>query len=286
MAETKRTQSEQNPSEDVDPRRLLAQRYMQKAHDELAAKEADRPGAKRQRPERRSGQRAGTPRLADLKPSISSSTLLHGMMLMFVLTIASLATLFCYTLMNQIFVVGRVIALPVGILVYIGLSYASACYLGVIESTSRGHTTPDDVLTGDWRDWFWTMPATFGILAATAGLGWLISRAAPSATWEIIGVTVWLFYPVLQLSTLETGSFVSLISLPVLSTLFTRPIMWMTLYGLSFVLGITVAGLGAATWRDPPFLTMLWMGPIAAVALLVYGWLLGQTARWMSVGGR
>lgn len=277
MAETK-----SKSSDDVDPRHRLAQRYLQNAHDDLATKDAGKPKSQR----RRSADRTGKPTLADLKPSIGNATFLHGLMLMLVLTVAALAAVLCYLMLNQVFVVGRVIALPAGILVAIGLSYASACYLGVIESTSHGHTTPEDALTGDWRDWFWTLPATFGIFAATAGLGWLFSRLAPTATWEIIGVTVWLFYPVLQLSTLETGSFMSPISLPVLSTLFTRPVMWMTLYGLSFVLAIAIAGLGTATWRDPPFLTMLWMGPITSVALLVYAWLLGQAARWMTVGGR
>ncbi len=120
----------------------------------------------------------------------------------------------------------------------------------------------------------------------TTGLGWAISRFAPSATWPIISGTVWLLYPVFQLSTLETGSFALPISVPVLSTLATRPLIWMSLYGLSFVLASVVAWLGQATWRDPPYLTMLWMGPVATVALMIYAWLIGQLARWFAIGGR
>jgi len=280
MAETKK-------QDEVDPRHRMAQRYMQAARDELAAKEADQPKAQRQRQARTEGPRAeGQPTLADFKPSISGSTFIHGLMLMFVLTGAALGLVLCYSLLNTVFVAGRVIALPVGVLIFLGLSYASALYLGIIESTSHGHTTPDDALEGDWRDWFWTMPASWGILAVTAGLGWAISRVAPSATWPIIGGTVWLLYPVLQLSTFETGSPTSLLSLPILSTLATRPLIWMSHFGLSFFLASTVAWLGQATWRDPPYVTMLWMGPIGAIAILIYAWLLGQLARWFAIGGR
>ena len=127
--------------------------------------------------------------------------------------------------------------MPVGILIFIGLSYASALYLGIIESTSHGHTTPDDQLQGDWRDWFWTLPATLGVLLMAMFVGWLISRFATESTWPIIGVTIWLLYPVLQLSTLETGSPAQPFSLPVLSSLPTRPLIWMTIYGVSFLLG-------------------------------------------------
>ncbi len=149
MAETKK-------QEDVDPRHRLAQRYMQTARDELAAKEADQPKTQRQRPSHSACQ----PTLVDLKPSISGSTFIHGLMLMFVLTGASLGSVLCYSLMNTVFVAGRVITMPIGVLIFLGLSYASAVYLGIVESTSRGHTTPDDALVGDWRDWFWSMPAS------------------------------------------------------------------------------------------------------------------------------
>ena len=277
MAESKTTSSDE-----TDPRRLLAQRYMQAAHDDLAAKDLEKPKMQRQRPRRLEGK----PTWADLRPSISSSTYLHGLLVLFVLTGGLLALAVCYAIMNTLFVAGRVIALPAGILCFIGLSYCSAFYLGVIESTAQGHTEPDDALTGDWRDWFWTLPATVGVLLMTAGIGWLISRLAPDSTWTIIGVTIWLLYPVLQLSTLETGSIASPISLPVLSTLATRPLMWATLFGISFLLGKGVSSLTQVFWPARPFVTMLLVGPIATLSLLIYAWLLGQLARWLTIGGR
>ncbi len=275
MAETKKQQ-------EIDPRHRLAQKYMQRAHDEISAKEAKKPQSQRQRPQRL----AGKPTLADLRPSISSSTLLHGMMLMGVITVVLLLCTATYLLLNLAFIAGRVIALPVGITIFIGLSYSSAVFLGIVESTSHGHTEPDSAVEGDWRDWFWTMPATWGIVLASAGIGWLLSRLEPESTVTIIGAALWIVYPILQLSTLETGSIGAPISPPVLRSLATRPLIWMTFFAISFLLWKSVVWLAAATWRDPPFLTMLWMGPITTVAFLLYAWSLGQLARWLTIGGR
>lgn len=268
--------------QNLDPRQRLAQKYMQQAHDDLSAREADKPKTQRQRSRRLEGK----PKLSDLRPSISSSTLLHGMMLMLVITAVLLVSTANYLLLNIAFLAGRVIALPVGILIFIGLSYSSAFYLGIVESTSHGHTEPDSALAGDWRDWFWTMPATWGVLLAAAGVGWLVSRVVPDSTAAIIGLAMWLGYPILQLSTLETGSLAAPISPPVLRTLATRPLIWITFFAISFVLWKGLVWLGAATWRDPPFLTMLWMGPITTVVLVIYAWSLGQLARWLTIGGR
>lgn len=267
---------------DIDPRHRMAQRYLQTARDDLAAKEAEKPKPQRRRPTRL----AEKPTLADLKPSIAASTVVHAILLSAALSAGFMTVTICFAIMDSMFLVGRVIALPAGILMSIGLSYASAFFLGVIESTSHGYTTPDDMLTGDWRDWFWTLPSTLGVLFMATMLGWLISRVAPDSTWMILGISVWLCYPVLQLSTLETGSFTAPISLPVLGTLATRPLIWISLFGISFVLGRGVYQLTQITWPQRPLLTAFLLGPIAAVALFVYAWLLGQVARWLTIGGR
>ncbi|MEM8945717.1 MAG: hypothetical protein AAGD11_11080 [Planctomycetota bacterium] len=275
MAETKQQQ-------EVDPRHRLAQKYMQRAHQDLAAKEAEKPASQRERPRHLQGK----PTLADLRPSISSSTLMHGMLLMLVITAVALASTVNYLMLNMAFLVGRAIALPVGILIFIGLSYASALYLGIVESTANGHTEPDSQLLGDWRDWFWTMPASWGILLASAGIGWLVSRVIPGSTATTISLTIWLAYPILQLSTLETGSPAGMISPPILKSLVGRPVAWIAFLAFSFALWHTIGWVAAATWRDPPFLTMLLMGPFVTLIFLIYAWSLGQLARWIAFDTR
>ena len=267
---------------DADPRHRLAQKYLQTAHDDITCKDAEKPKTQRLRPSHLQGK----PTLADLRPSISGSAIVHGILLSLLMIVVLMLSTMCYALLDTAFLAGRAIAVPVGILIFIGLSYTSAFYLGIIESTANGHTEPDAQLKGDWRDWFWTMPSTWGVLLASAGLGWFISRFNPESTWSILGATIWLGYPILQLSTLETGSFAEPFSFPVLRTLATRPLIWITLFALSFALWRGFVWVALATWRDPPYLTMLWMGPIVTFSLLLYAWLLGQLARWLAIGGR
>jgi hypothetical protein len=266
---------------DVDPRKAMAQRYLEKARAELAAKEAERPIHRRSEPESDTSVTLG-----HLRPRLSGSTYIHLLLLVPLVTLAGLAILWCYVLLNFDVLVGRVIALPTGILLYVAISYASAYYLGLIESTSRGETNPDESLRGDWRDWFWLVPSTVGMFAAAAGIGYLLSLPFPNARWEVIGITTLLLYPNMQLSCLETGSPLSPFSLPILSTLGTRSLMWVSLYGISFVGAVLLSTVAKSSWRDPPYFTVMVMGPLITIALLIYGLLLGTAARWLSLKGR
>lgn len=271
--------AEQSREVQPDPRHLLAQRRMQAAHEELSAKEAASSTSKRKRHSTHEGELA----LAELMPSISGSTIVHCILLMIVIVLCDLSVLGCVILLSVVPIAAWATCLAAGVLNAVGLSYASAYYLGVIESTSNGHTTPDQALREDWRTWFWTLPASLGMLALAAIVGYGISRPFPEATLEIIGVTVWLLYPLLQLSSLETGSPLSPVSLPVLRTLVTRPAAWIVFYALSFLFLLLGYGLIQLTWRDPPILTVLLGGPLEAVGLLGYGWMLGQLGRWLTL---
>jgi hypothetical protein len=192
----------------------------------------------------------------------------------------------CYVLLDLAFIAGRIIALPTAVIIFLALSYGSAFYLGIVESTSHGRTSPDDALSGSWQGWFWSLPSTLGMAAAAAGIGWLVSLPFAGAGWEVIGVTAVLLYPLLQLSMLETGSALAPISLKVFRTLGTRPLAWISVYAVTLVIFTLVALLARVAWRDPPYVTMLVMGPVATIALLVYGLLLGTLARWFTLKGK
>jgi len=265
------------PAEE-NPRHGMAQRYMQAAHDELAAKEAAKPRSQRTRP-------SGEPSAVTFLPSISLSTILHVVLLMPALTFAGLATLWCYVLLDTYFIAGRIVVIPTGIVLFATASYASAFYIGIIESTSHGHTSPDDTLAGGWQDWFWTMPSTLGMLVIAIGVGYGISVVTPQETVRVTALTAWLAYPILQLSSLETASPLAPLSIPILRTLVTRPIAWILFYANSLAVFAIVVFIAKAAWRDPPYFTVAVMGPILAVVLLIYAWLLGQLARWLALRG-
>ena len=81
--------SKNQPSTETDPRRRLAQKYLQAANEELDAKEAEKPRAQRKRPTNSDGQ----PTLANLTPSVAGSTFVHAILLSILLTLAALAAI-------------------------------------------------------------------------------------------------------------------------------------------------------------------------------------------------
>jgi hypothetical protein len=265
-------QAQQSPP--IDPRVALAQQYLKKAEAELAEKEAAQP-----RSRRRARPGGAGPRPFSL--SIAPSTLIHIVLAALAFTFAAFAVTLTYHMLHVNFVVGRVIALPSGIIAAAALSYLSVCFLDVIESTSIGHTNVD-TLQGDWRDWFWTLPATVGMLAVAAAVGWILSLVLPVNVWFLIAMCALLLYPVFQLSSLEAGSPVVPLSLPVVQSIQRRPLAWFVVYAISFAVVGVLSFVGRAAWRDPPYATILVLGPLVAVALFFYAWLLGQLAHLIS----
>jgi hypothetical protein len=269
----------------LDPRAALAQQYLAKAQSKLAAEEAAAP---------RAARRAATAHLPDqagLSLSIEKSIFAHVLLSAAAITFVALMLLLIYAFMSQtgapggmIGVVVQSIAIPAGLVAFALLSYVSVCFLGIVESTSRGHTEVRDALYGGWREWFWTLPSTAGMLILAAAVGWALSYFASASVWPFIFVTVVLGYPILQLSTLETGSPLAPVSLAVVRSLVLRPVAWLVFYVISVALLGAIWLVAVAAWRDPPYVTMLVVGPIVTGALFFYGWLLGQLANFISSG--
>ncbi len=283
MPEGKRsTSSAQRPPQrqsrqaDVDPRAVLAQSYLQSARAKLAEEEAAKPRAQRR------AEQGSAP--SGFSLSVAPATFLHVALGALALTIAFLALTLAYHMMHVDFTVGRVVGLSTGVLTAAVLGYLSVCYLGVIESTSTGQTNVDS-LSGDWREWFWTLPASVGMFALSAALGWVLSLTLPIGVWPLIAVSVLITYPIFQLSSLETGSPAQPLSLPVLASLAKHPRAWFAMYALSLAAVNAVWLVARLSWHDPPYVTMLVLGPVVTVALYFYAWLLGQLARVISAGG-
>lgn len=253
----------------VDPRKALADKMIRDAQARLEAESA--PPARQSR--RRQHASSASPRIV---LSLDSAVFVHFVLGMAALTVAALACLFCYHMLYTMFVLGRVLALPTGMLTAVVLSYLSVCYLGVIESTANGRTTLDDHVTGEWRDWFWSLPSTFGMLAWAGFLGYLVTMPMAEGRWPVVGLFTWALYPVLQLSVLENEFPLVPFSLPVLRTLLVRPASWFVFYFCSAVPVAVTAVIGWASFVDPPYVTVLCTAPAAAVALFVYAWLFGQ----------
>jgi hypothetical protein len=259
----------------VDPRLALAQQYLKSASIDLAEKAAEQPKAHRAA----AASRGDGPRAFSL--SITPATFVHVLLAMVVFTFAALSVLWCFHLLMVNFVAGRIVALPTGVVVFAAASYLSALFLSVIESTSTGQTEVDS-LPGDWRDWFWTMPSTLGMFAVAAFIGWFLSLGLPLDVWLLIGLCGLLLYPILELSTLENGSPIAPLSLPVLQSIVKHPFGWFIFYAVTFAMANVLWAVTRLAWRDPPYVTILITGPLVALALLFYAWLLGQLAYLIS----
>ncbi|MDC0937142.1 hypothetical protein OAS39_12725 [Pirellulales bacterium] len=265
------------PNEPLDPRHAIAQRMLQRANADLAKEEARDP----HRPPASDLGVGPLMPIAELRPRIDPSVIAHGAMLALGITFALLALATCYHLMNMMFIAGRALALPAGLILAASVSYASTLYLNIIESTSNGQTTVENALDGGWQEWFWTLPNTLGMVAVAAFAAWGLALLIPDHTTMTTIAAITIIYPVAQLSSLENAS-LSPISLPVIRTLMTRPLAWWIFFAASVLLFTGIVTLAKLSWRDPPYVTMLIMGPATTSALLVYSWMLGTLARALS----
>jgi hypothetical protein len=140
------------PGPEDDPRAALARQYLQSAEAKLAAEAAAKPRRRR----------AAGKREAGFRFVIAPATFMHAALAALALTLVLLALVLTYHMLHVNFVVGRVVALPTGVLTAAVLGYMSVCYLGIIESTSTGETNVD-ALSGDWQVWLWPLPASLGM---------------------------------------------------------------------------------------------------------------------------
>jgi hypothetical protein len=101
--------------------------------------------------------------------------------------------------------------------------------------------------------------------------------------WLLVGLCALVLYPVFELSSLEAGSPLVPLSLPVLQSIAKHPFGWFVCYAVSFAMANALWALARLAWRDPPYVTVLIVAPLAAWALFLYAWLLGQLAYLISI---
>jgi hypothetical protein len=189
---------------------------------------------------------------------------------------AALLVAFCYHMLNVMFVLGRILGLPVGLLTAAVLSYVSAMYLCVVRETAEGGDAVNDWSTDGWREWFWTLPSTLGMLVIALVAGWFAGRLTPETWWLPALVVTLLLYPVLQLCTLESESVIMPVSWRILRTLLTHPVAWAVFYLETSALAIGFCLLAYFVFADPPYVSLMILAPFLSSLILVYGRLLGR----------
>ncbi|MCA9248460.1 MAG: hypothetical protein KDA42_15140 [Planctomycetales bacterium] len=195
-----------------------------------------------------------------------------------VLSLAMLALAMCVYFLNIMFVLGRVVALPTGVLCGAAASYTSACYLAILEGTSAGNDKIEGWPEGDWREWFWTLPWTLSPAVAGGILGGLLSYVIPIQPWVLCAAMIFVLYPVWQLSTLANASVAQPFSADVLRTFKTHRLAWQFFYLMQFGMSLCAGVTLWIAFAINTFLGALLMGPIAAAYLFIYARLIGRLA--------
>lgn len=178
--------------------------------------------------------------------------------------------------------------------------YCCSCCLAILADTEQGQDTIEGWPEPFWLDWFFDLlrvaamqltvaavafglaagvcvamghPPTplVGSLASPAGAGLRLPFVVPMAAAEF------LLFPIVLLSTLDSGSIWMPFSATVLRSLGRAWWAWLLFYALSSVLTITLCLL-AQCWTRLPWETTVLAGPIIPALLLVHARLLGRLA--------
>lgn len=250
-----------DPGDTTDPRLLAARRLMQRTEVALHEKQEER---------RKRASSGILSWLRDHGPHAIGMSLAFGA--------AGLAGVWCYYLLHHAFVAGRIVAMPTGVFCAFVLSYSSVYFQSAIEASFEQQELGTMTLA-DWREWFWTLPSTVGMLLLAMFIGYFVSWVWPSQRWPIILGWTFLAYPYFQLSALESGSALSPVSLPVARTFLRNPLAWILFFLAQGALVAIYVVILRILWRDPPLITMLAMGPVTALAVVAYATCLGHLAR-------
>jgi len=180
----------------------------------------------------------------------------------------------------------HVVPLLVAVLVWLWLwtiSYASACFLVIVQDTGSGNDEVTNWYEGDWRERLGPMAYTLLQLAlaaaAAALIGLLVGRAAGPVWGRVVSLSLTaLVFPVLLLSALEADQPLKPYSPVILRSLLKLWTAWAVVYiEGAVVLSVTLAATIAAVFWNP-FLGALVACPLGATALFIAARLIGRLA--------
>jgi hypothetical protein len=174
-------------------------------------------------------------------------------------------------------VLGLLMGLPTIVISLIALGYITTCLLAVIEDTANGCDQIHDWPAIDWRDWAWSLR-----LPVVPGLGALM---AASLVRELAGewnmatdMAALVVFPILLLSTLETGAVLLPISGPILKTFSRYWWAWLMFYAESGLVLLVFSWIVRFVAARSVWVALLIAAPLSIATLLIYSRLLGRLA--------
>ena len=99
-----------------------------------------------------------------------------------------------------------------------------------------------------------------------------------STCWLFVGISLYMFFPIVQLSILESSSLTTPVSQLILNSLRNESLLWFTFYMITFAIGLLVAITLTALRPETPMLLLIVVGIFWVFASFMYFRLLGRLA--------
>lgn len=166
----------------------------------------------------------------------------------------------------------------------IAVSYASANFLNVLQESAEGGKKiinwPENSLA-EWvtESFAFLMAVFFAVIPGM--LGALTFRAIvmrPEIAWLIVGFSAYAFFPITQLSILESTSLTNPASKPIVESLRDQFLLWCTFYIMTFFVALPVAVALSLLRPGHPTLGFIAVGLFVSFAAILYARLLGRLA--------
>lgn len=186
-----------------------------------------------------------------------------------------------------------VMALPIllVVLTFVGiftLGYTVANSIRILLESAAGNDRVRDWASSAWKEWIvelLPMVWLVGLAAALAAIPTMMARTVmgPAVGGYAFAASVYLAYPILVLSWIETNSFVAPASIPILASLFKIPKDWAVYFGLTIAVNLPVFLLINSFSGKILILIYLLSGPLMAALAIINARLLGRMAWQISL---
>lgn len=164
------------------------------------------------------------------------------------------------------------------------VSFAGTSFLTIVEDTANGNDRIEHWNEGSWKDWAADALAPLFLAALTAGVAACVGQAAVFAAgtvayWPVFGVTCWLVFPFVLLSSMQQDSVWAPFSFALLKSMAVKAGIWLAYYAMAAAVAVAylvlVAGALAAGGL---LLALIVFAPLLAAAFFIEARLLGRLA--------
>jgi hypothetical protein len=173
-----------------------------------------------------------------------------------------------------------------GFLIGIGVySYASACFLSIVENTAYHLDNDERWPDSEFREWLFHLVRIIylGVIRSLLALplGYVVSLHDPAVGGWVASIASDLLLPILLLSALEADAFLLPFSTSILRSLVDDWRAWLVYYVVSIAFTTALYFLLMAIHLHSPIFPPLIAAPLFAAAIFTYARLLGRLASYI-----